>query len=91
MAKEGALRLLTAGEIQLGREVFSETITWHKVWIHHDSYLPLGLKKIKGLQCLLMEKYTFANGTGMIFYWNRLSYSIFLYTKCPMYGSMKEE
>lgn len=44
MAKEGALRLLTPGEIQLGRKVFSETITWHKVWIHHDSYLPLGLQ-----------------------------------------------
>ena len=47
MAKEGTLRLLTPGEVRLGREVFSETITWHKVWIHHNSYLPLGLQNQK--------------------------------------------
>lgn len=42
--KEGGLRLLTSGEIALARGVFRNTISWHKVWIHHDSYLPFGLQ-----------------------------------------------
>lgn len=42
--KEGGLRLLTSGEIALARGVFKNTISWHKVWIHHDSYLPFGLQ-----------------------------------------------
>ncbi|MDF7680992.1 type IV secretion protein Rhs [Enterobacteriaceae bacterium ESL0689] len=42
--KEGGLRLLTPGEIRLAESVFSSTIDYHKVWIHHGSYLPLGLQ-----------------------------------------------
>ena len=42
--KEGSLRLLTSGEIVLAKSVYKSTIPYHKVWIHHDSYLPLGLQ-----------------------------------------------
>jgi len=42
--KEGSLRLITPGEIRLAKEVFGNTISWNKVWIHHDSYLPFGLQ-----------------------------------------------
>lgn len=42
--KEGGLRLLAPGEIVLARSVFRNSITWHKVWIHRDSYLPFGLQ-----------------------------------------------
>ncbi|MCQ8228114.1 type IV secretion protein Rhs [Pantoea trifolii] len=42
--KEGSLRLMTAGEIQLAKKVFGEKISYGKVWIHHDSYLPFGLQ-----------------------------------------------
>ncbi|MCY0773751.1 type IV secretion protein Rhs [Enterobacter cloacae complex sp. 2022EL-00788] len=42
--KEGTLRLLTSGEIALAKSVFRSTIPYHKVWIHHDSYLPFGLQ-----------------------------------------------
>jgi hypothetical protein len=42
--KEGSRRLLTPGEIALAKSVFMSTIVYHKVWIHHDSYLPFGLQ-----------------------------------------------
>ncbi|MTH48884.1 type IV secretion protein Rhs [Intestinirhabdus alba] len=42
--KDGGLRRLTAGEIQLAQSVFISTIAYHKVWIHKGSYLPLNLQ-----------------------------------------------
>ncbi|EOI3545964.1 hypothetical protein ACMSZT_000723 [Cronobacter dublinensis] len=42
--QEGSLRLLTPGEIKLAKSVFGNSIPYHKVWIHHDSYLPLGIQ-----------------------------------------------
>ncbi|MCL2893987.1 type IV secretion protein Rhs [Brenneria tiliae] len=42
--KEGTLRQLTIGEIALARQVFGNSIAYHKVWIHCDSYLPFGLQ-----------------------------------------------
>lgn len=42
--KEGGIRLLTTGEIQLAQSVFLSTIDYSKVWIHCDSYLPFGLQ-----------------------------------------------
>ncbi|PDO87141.1 MULTISPECIES: type VI secretion protein [Enterobacteriaceae] len=42
---EGSIRLLTLGELCLAKSVFGNSIPYHTVWIHHDSYLPLGLQK----------------------------------------------
>lgn len=42
--KEGGLRLLTTGEIQLAHSVFLSTIDYSKVWIHRESYLPFNLQ-----------------------------------------------
>lgn len=42
--KDGSTRQLTTGEIALAKSVFRSTISYHKVWIHHDSYLPFGLQ-----------------------------------------------
>ncbi|WP_248464423.1 type IV secretion protein Rhs [Pectobacterium versatile] len=42
--KEGSLRLLTSGEIRLAKSIFGDSIHYHKVWIHHGSYLPFGLQ-----------------------------------------------
>ncbi|MBE5258383.1 type IV secretion protein Rhs [Serratia marcescens] len=42
--KEGALRLLTSGEIGLAKSVFGGSIIYGKVWVHHDSYFPFGLQ-----------------------------------------------
>ncbi|WLI78049.1 type VI secretion protein [Kosakonia sp. H02] len=42
--KEGPVRLLTLGELRLARSVFGDSIRYHTVWIHHDSYLPFGLQ-----------------------------------------------
>ncbi|MCT4712263.1 type IV secretion protein Rhs [Enterobacteriaceae bacterium H11S18] len=42
--KEGGVRLLTAGEIQLAQSVFLSTIDYSKVWIHRGSYLPFNLQ-----------------------------------------------
>lgn len=41
---EGFLRLLTLGELRLARSVFGNSIRYHTVWIHHDSYIPFGLQ-----------------------------------------------
>ncbi|WBF44520.1 type IV secretion protein Rhs [Serratia rubidaea] len=43
--KEGDLRRLTLGEIVLARQVFGDAVAYHRVWIHYDSYLPLGLQR----------------------------------------------
>jgi len=43
-SKEGGLRLLTTGEIELAKSVFRTTIKYHKVWIHLESYLPFGMQ-----------------------------------------------
>lgn len=42
--KEGGVRLLTTGEIQLAQSVFLSTIDYSKVWIHRESYLPFNLQ-----------------------------------------------
>ncbi|WP_232829695.1 type IV secretion protein Rhs [Rahnella sp. NRRL B-41462] len=42
--KEGGLRRLTLGEIQLSITLFSYSIRYHEVWIHRDSYLPFGMQ-----------------------------------------------
>ncbi len=42
--KDGTLRRLTSGEIALATSVFLSTISYHKVWVHCDSYLPFGLQ-----------------------------------------------
>lgn len=44
VSKKGSLRLLTLGEIALAKTVFRSTIEYHKVWIHHDSFLPFDLQ-----------------------------------------------
>ena len=41
---KGSLRRLTSGEIALAKTVFRSTIEYHKVWIHHDSFLPFDLQ-----------------------------------------------
>lgn len=42
--KEGGVRLLTPGEIQLAKSVFGSSIDYGTVWIHKDSYLPFNLQ-----------------------------------------------
>lgn len=42
--KDGGIRLLTAGEIQLAQSVFASTVEYPKIWIHKDSYLPFNLQ-----------------------------------------------
>lgn len=42
--REGALRLLTQGEITLAHEMFGGAIAYNRVWVHCDSYLPFGLQ-----------------------------------------------
>lgn len=42
--KEGGVRLLTIGEIQLAHSVFLSTINYSKIWIHRESYLPFNLQ-----------------------------------------------
>lgn len=41
---EGVLRRMTNGEIALAKTLYSEEINYAKVWIHCDSYLPMGLQ-----------------------------------------------
>ncbi|MFZ4835366.1 type IV secretion protein Rhs [Rouxiella sp. Mn2063] len=41
---EGQLRRMTSGEIALTQTLYSNQIAYSKVWIHCDSYLPLGLQ-----------------------------------------------
>lgn len=42
--KEGILRLLTLGEVKLATQVFGNSISYNRVWVHCDSYLPFGLQ-----------------------------------------------
>ena len=42
--KEVSLRLMTLGEITMAQRVFAHSITYSRVWIHCDSYFPLGLQ-----------------------------------------------
>lgn len=42
--EEGSLILLTLGEIALARTVYGSSITYPRVWIHHDSYFPFKLQ-----------------------------------------------
>ncbi|NIF49402.1 type IV secretion protein Rhs [Enterobacter sp. Ap-1006] len=44
-AEEGSLRRMTLGEIAMARRVFGDSISYSRVWIHCDSYLPFGLQK----------------------------------------------
>lgn len=41
---EGRSRTLTNGEIRLASGVFGNTIVYHRVWIHKESYLPFSLQ-----------------------------------------------
>lgn len=43
--KEGTVRLLTPGEIQMAKTVFRNHIDYSKVRVHHGSYLPFGWQK----------------------------------------------
>lgn len=45
MLKHNGLRLLTPGEIRLAKEIFGHSIQYHRVWVHHGSYLPFGLQE----------------------------------------------
>ncbi len=65
--KEGKLRLLTTGEVELAKSIFRATISYNKVWIHHGSYLPFGLQ----------DKYTAMTPNGEIYFrhWYRDDYS----------------
>lgn len=45
MIKRGGLRLLTLGEIRLATELYGHSIQYHRVWVHHGSYLPLGMQE----------------------------------------------
>lgn len=42
--EEGTLRLMTLGEIAMARRVFGKSVTYSRVWVHCDSYLPFGLQ-----------------------------------------------
>lgn len=42
--KEGGVRLLTSGEINLAKSVFGSSIDYSTVWIHMKSYLPFNLQ-----------------------------------------------
>ena len=44
MLKRGGIRLLTQGEISLANELYSFSIRYNEVWIHHGSYLPFDLQ-----------------------------------------------
>ncbi|MFZ4833184.1 type IV secretion protein Rhs [Rouxiella sp. Mn2063] len=44
MLKRNGLRILTTGEISLAKELFSSSILYNKVWVHHGSYLPFNLQ-----------------------------------------------
>jgi len=41
---EGHLRKLTDGEIRLARNVFGNTVVYHRIWVHKESYLPFSLQ-----------------------------------------------
>lgn len=41
---EGKVRLLTLGERNISERIFHNSIEYHNVWIHCDSYLPFGMQ-----------------------------------------------
>lgn len=43
-SKEGSLRLMTPGEINIAKTIFGNAIIYPRVWIHYDSYFPFGLQ-----------------------------------------------
>lgn len=43
--KRGGLRLMTPGEINLSQQLYSQSIQYNKVWIHHRSFLPFGMQE----------------------------------------------
>ena len=43
--KQGSLRLMTPGEIHMAKMIFGHMISYHRVWIHYDSYFPFGLQR----------------------------------------------
>lgn len=45
MLKRGKLRTLTSGEIRLAIELYGHSIQYHRVWVHHGSYLPFGMQE----------------------------------------------
>lgn len=42
--REGTLRRMTLGEIAMARKIYADSIVYSRVWIHCDSYFPLGLQ-----------------------------------------------
>ncbi|MFZ4832534.1 hypothetical protein [Rouxiella sp. Mn2063] len=44
MLKRGGLRILTGGEISLAQELYSFSIRYNQVWVHHGSYLPFSMQ-----------------------------------------------
>lgn len=41
--KEGGLRLLRLGEINLAKSLFGYSLYYNKIWVHLESYLPFNL------------------------------------------------
>jgi len=44
MLKRGGLRILTLGEKALAQKLYSFSIRYHQVWVHHGSYLPFSMQ-----------------------------------------------
>lgn len=44
--REGGLRRLRLGEINLASSLFGYSIYYNKVWVHYESYLPLNLQPV---------------------------------------------
>ncbi len=42
--KEGGLRLLRLGEINLAKSLFGYSLYYNKIWVHLESYLPFNLQ-----------------------------------------------
>lgn len=45
--KEEMLRRMTSGEIAMARNIYGDSVVYSRVWIHCDSYLPLGLQNAR--------------------------------------------
>jgi hypothetical protein len=87
MDGEGSQRLLQPGEIRLARSVFGNSIEYHKVWVHHESYFPFGLQP-QSAGMAPMASSIFANGTGTIFRESRILFSIFSFMNSAISGSV---
>ena len=44
MLNRGGLRILTTREISLAQELYSYSIRYNQVWVHHGSYLPFSMQ-----------------------------------------------